>query len=158
MKKILVVTFSFFSLLSVSAQTKITKASVVGKWSLSEVEMAGMFYYNRDKDSLALGEMAKAQMKEESQQAAMIAMIKPQLTMFAKVSYEFKSDNTAIMNSGIIAPQNGTYSVDEENSTITTTAKDDKKATMKADMIYDKLRVKLDSPQGEIVMTLTKDK
>lgn len=156
MKKSILLFMFMASLFSLNAQTRVTKASVLGKWVLSDVQMPGIFYYSSEKDSFALGEIPKSQIKDETQQATVIAMMKTQLTMFTKMSFEFKNDNSAVLNSGIQGSQNAGYTVDSDNSTITTADKDGRKSIMKADMLGERLRVRTDSPQGEIIMILKK--
>lgn len=161
MKKILVLGLALFVLVSLQAQTKITKSGLVGKWQLSSMEMSGMFYYSIDKDSLALGEMIKAQVKDDAQQiSAMTTMMKSQMAMLSKMSFEFNADGSAVLNGGMGEPKPATYTVDEANSTITTTEKGEgKNDTIKAEVLPDnKMRFVMSQPQGEIFMVLKKAK
>jgi hypothetical protein len=158
MKKVIFVTSCLFGLLQLNAQTKITKANVIGKWTIMAVDMPGMIYYNLEKDSLALGEMLKSQLPDPSQTGAITAMIKPQMAAFSKVGFQFNVDGTVELNSGIEGPQTGTYTVDEDKSEITTTEKDTKQNTFKADILKDNLRVSVKTPQGDMMMILKKAK
>ncbi len=158
MKKIILLACSFVLVLQIQAQTKITKTNVVGKWSVSAVEMTGMFAYYIDKDSLALGEMMKAQVKDDQQLAGITAMMKPQLSVFSKMAFVFKEDGTAELGSGTDQAEAATYTVDEANSTIITTDKEKKEQVLKAEIKDEKLRITLQQPQGEIQMVLKKVK
>ncbi len=159
MKKLITSGLLLFTVLSLSAQTKITKTSVVGKWVVSAVEMKDMFFYSVDKDSLGLGETMKAQLAQAQQPVeTVVAMIKPQMAVFSKISFQFNADGTAELVTGVEAPQAATYTVDEANSTITTKDKDKKEETIKAEMVGDKLHLTVTQPQGEVQMTLKKAK
>ncbi len=158
MKKIILLVFSFVSIVQIQAQTKVTKTNVLGKWSVSAVEMTGMFAYFIEKDSLALGEMMKAQVKDDQQLAGITAMIKPQLSVFSRMAFVFKEDGTAELGSGTEQAEAATYTVDEANSTIITTDKEKKEQVLKAEIKDDQLRITLQQPQGEIQMVLKKAK
>lgn len=158
MKKIILLGFSLVLFFQIQAQTKVTKANVVGKWNVSAVEMTGMFFYSIDKDSLAFGEMMKAQVKDEQQLASITAMMKPQLSVFNNVAFIFREDGTAELGTGMEMAESATYKVDEANSTIITTDKNQKEDILKADFKEDKLRITVKQPQGEIIMVLKKSK
>ena len=158
MKKIGLPAFLFLVTFSLFGQTKITKLGVVGKWVISAVEMTGMFYYSVENDSLGFGEMIKAQVADTSQLKAVTGMIKTQLTVFTKMAFIFNTDGTAELENGIDQAQAASYSVNEENSTITTIDKDKKEDTMKAEMLLEKLRISVKQPEGEIFMLLKKVK
>jgi len=159
MKKLITSGLLLFTVLSLSAQTKITKASVVGKWIVSAVEMKDMFFYSVDKDSLGLGETMKTQLAASQQPVeTAIAMIKPQMAVFSKISFQFNADGTAELVTGIEAPEQATYTVDEANSTITTKDKDKKEQVIKAEMIGDKLHITVTEAQGDVMMILKKAK
>ena len=156
MKKIILFSFCLLGLTQLNAQTKITRTNVIGKWTIQAVDMPGMIYYNLENDSLAVGEILKSQMPDPSQTGAITAMIKPQMAVFSKVGFQFNADGTVELNSGMEGPQTGTYTVDEEKSEITTTEKDQKQNTFKADLLKDNLRVSVKTPQGEMMMILKK--
>lgn len=158
MKKIILFSLCILGLTQLNAQTKITKANVIGKWTILAVDMPGMIYYNIEKDSLAVGEMMKSQMPDPGQISAITAMIKPQMAIFSKVGFQFNADGTVEMNSGVEGPQTGTYTVDEEKSEIVTTQKDAKQDTFKADLLNDNLRVSVKTPQGDLMMIMKKSK
>ncbi len=158
MKNLFTLVVCLFSVFTLAAQTKITKTGVVGKWSISSVEMSGVFYYDTQKDSLALGEMMKSQVKDEQQLTAMTNMMKPQLAMVSKMSFLFNADGTAELGMPMEAIQPATYTVDEENSTITTIDKENKQDTIKADMVKENLRIVMEQPQGNMTMILKKVK
>jgi hypothetical protein len=157
MKKWIVGCIAICSFLSLNAQTKITKTGVVGKWAIVAVDIPGTFYYNIDKDSLAIGEKMKGQVSEE-QLKAVSAAIKQQMGMFIKMLFTFNADGTAILGGGPEGDEDVTYTVDEENSTITTTDKAKKSDTLKAEMQQDQLCITLPQDQGGIRMILKKSK
>ena len=76
MKKIILPALWFLVTFSLFGQTKITKASIVGKWVISAVEMKGMFYYSVENDSLGFGDMIKAQVADTSQLKAVPSRLK----------------------------------------------------------------------------------
>jgi len=158
MKKIIIPALLFFTVLSLNAQTKITKSSVVGKWNIYSIEMPGIVYYNVDKDSLVIGETMKAQIKDEQQTASVKTLFKQQMEIFIKTVFLFNADGTAELQNGMEPPEKDTYSVDEENSTIITTGEDKKKEAKKAAMLGDKLQISSKQSQGEIIMVLKKVK
>jgi len=159
MKKLITSGLLLFTVLSLSAQTKVTKASVVGKWVVSTVEMKDLFFYSVDKDSLGLGETMKAQLSQAQQPVeTAIAMIKPQMSVFSKISFQFNADGTAELVSGVEAPDQATYTVDEANSIITTKNKEKVEKIMKAEMIGDKLHITVNDAQGDVQMILKKAK
>jgi len=158
MKKVILFSTCIFFLLQVSAQTKITKSSVVGKWNIYSIEMPGIVYYNVDKDSLEMGETMKAQIKDEQQTATVKNMFKQQMAIFIKTVFVFNADGTAELQNGMEPPEKDTYSVDEDNSTIVTTGENKQKEARKAEMLGDKLSIRSTQPQGEIIMVLKKMK
>ncbi|MDE3252400.1 MAG: hypothetical protein KGO92_06310 [Bacteroidota bacterium] len=158
MKSLFTLMVCLLTVLTLSAQTKITKSGVVGKWVIASVEMSGVFFYDTEKDSLALGDMMKSQAKDEQQLTAMTNMMKPQLAMMSKMSFLFNADGTAEMGTPMAAAEPATYTVDEENSTITTTDKEKKQDTLKADMLKEHLRIIMEQPQGNMTMVLKKVK
>ncbi len=158
MKKIILFSFCLLVLSQLNAQIKISKTNVLGKWTILAVDMPGMIYYNLENDSLAVGETLKSQMPDPGQMGAITAMIKPQMAVFSKVGFQFHADGTVELNSGMEGPQTGTYIVDEEKSEITTTEKDQKQTTFKADILKENLRVTVKTPQGEMMMVLKKAK
>ncbi|MES2002949.1 MAG: hypothetical protein V4450_00405 [Bacteroidota bacterium] len=158
MKKIILLGFSFVLLLQIHAQTKVTKANVVGKWNISAVEMTGLFYYSIEKDSLAIGDMMKSQIQDPSQLATITSTMKMQMAMFSTMAFIFNADGTAKLGVGTGQEQDVTYTVDETESTITTVDKDKKEDTLKAEMVNENLRLVLKQPQGEIIMIVKKVK
>lgn len=158
MKKILTAGLFLLSAFTVSAQTKITKAAVLGKWSIVSVEVKGVFLYDVEKDSLVLGADMKAQIPDPQQLPLIISTMKQQLAMVAKATFLFNADGTAEMGGGTDLSQKATYSVDEANSTIKTTATDgDKKEdVMKGEMVKENLHLIASQPQGDMHMTLKK--
>ena len=158
MKRIFLLASGLFVFSLIQAQTKITKTNIIGKWSIQAVDMPGMIYYDLQKDSLAIGEGLKAQIGEDKQLAAMTSMMKPQMSVFTKMGFQFNTDGTAVLDSGMEAAQSVTYTVDEENSTISTNDKGADANTMKADIKGDNLRITLKQPQGEILLIMKKVK
>ncbi|MCW3088852.1 MAG: hypothetical protein JWQ78_2238 [Sediminibacterium sp.] len=163
MKKIITLSLSLFLLASLHAQTKITKAGIQGKWNLAAMEVPNAIYYDIEKDSLALGELVKAQATTEDMQKAVVMMMKQQLSIFTKAYFQFSADGAVEMLGGMAggALQKGTYTVDEENSTITAIGdptKEAEKVTMKASMQQEKLLITVRQPQGEMTMILKKAK
>lgn len=158
MKKIIFLGFGFVLFLQAQAQDKITKAGIVGNWSITAAEMTGIFYYNLEKDSLALGDMLKAQVTDPAQLSSVAGIMKPQLSLFRKMFFVFNADGTAELGKDTEAAEMVTYTVDEVNSTITTIDKDKKEETFKADMLKEQLRLWLKRPQGEILLMLRKAK
>jgi hypothetical protein len=158
MKKLFIAGLFLFSIVSVSAQTKITKKSIIGKWTTVTVEMKDMFYYNAEKDSVSLGTGARSQGKDDQQLATMMAMVKPQLAMFAKTFFVFNANGTAELGTGIEPSVKSNYVVDEVNSTITTVEANKKEDALKAEMLGDKLRLSIKQPTGDMMLLLKKAK
>jgi hypothetical protein len=158
MKKLFIAGLFLFTVVSLSAQIKITKQSIIGKWAVAAVEVKDIIYYNVETDSLSLGAIMKAQLKDEQQAAAAVAMAKPALEMFAKSTFTFNENGTGELATGFETVQKVKYSVDEVNSTITTVQEDKKEDIMKAEMLTDRLRISVKQPQGDILMILKKAK
>jgi hypothetical protein len=160
MKRILMAGIFLLSAFTLSAQAKITKTGVVGKWSIITVEVKGVFLYDVEKDSLVLGEETKAQVPDPQQLPAIIAAIKQQLAAVAKATFLFNADGTAEMGGGTELSQKANYSVDEANSTITTTSADaDKKEDiLKGEMVKENLHLIASQPQGDMHMMLKRVK
>jgi hypothetical protein len=161
MKNLVILFAGCFLTLAASAQNKVTKANVVGKWALTIVEMKDAFYFDVDKDSLALGTTITSQVPDASQLELVKTMTKSQLGALKSVYFQFNSDGTAEFNSGDGVSKGGTYVVDEEKSTITTIDKSGKedKQSLPATMVGDKLKLTLtENAQGEFVMLLKKIK
>lgn len=154
MKSILTLTACLLTL-GISAQTKLTKTNIVGKWAVNAIEMQDIFYYNVDKDSLAIGSMLKEQMKDTMQLSIIKNALKSQTGVFSKMFFQFNADGTAVMNSGVEPATSTSYSVDEENSTIINTGKDGKEP-MKGDMLDGHLRIFVEQPQGNMTLIFRK--
>ena len=56
MKKIFLLASGLIVFSLIHAQTKINKTNLIGKWVIRVLDMPGMFYYNLEKDSLAVSE------------------------------------------------------------------------------------------------------
>ena len=158
MKKLFIAGLFLFSVVAVSAQTKITQKGIIGKWTTVAVEMKDVFYYNAQKDSVSFGPNMRDQVKDEQQRATMMAMVKPQLAMLAKTYFTFNANGTAELGTGIEPTIKTKYVVDEVKSTITTVAANKKEDIMKAEMLTDRLRISVKQPQGDILMILKKAK
>jgi hypothetical protein len=156
MKKTFIAGLFLFSVVSVSAQTKITKKAIIGKWTTVTVEMKDVFYYNVQKDSVSLGANMREQVKDNQQLAAMMAMVKPQLAMFAKTYFIFNANGTAELGTGIEPAIKSNYVVDEVNSTITTVEANKKEDALKGEMLGDKLRISIKQPTGDMMLLLKK--
>ena len=163
MKKYTIVSLFLILSLSLNAQTKVTKTNIIGKWAISSIEMAGKFYFNIDTDSLSLGAELKAQTGDEAQANLIIAMVKQQLGVLTKMTLQFNTDGTAILNDGgellgndADAKSKASYTIDEEASSITTKDSDKKENTMKVDILDSKLRIKQTQPEGEFILSLKK--
>ncbi|SJZ32571.1 hypothetical protein [Sediminibacterium ginsengisoli] len=148
-----------FTLVTVNAQTKVTKTNIVSNWVITAVDASPAFKYDVDKDSLSLGEAIKSQVKPE-QESMVLGMMKQQVGVFKKMAFKFNADGTAELNSGVpgTGATKATYTVDEANSTITTVeAEGDKvKETIKADFVNSNLRLVLEQPTGNIILLLKK--
>ncbi|NCI47713.1 hypothetical protein [Sediminibacterium soli] len=160
MKNLVIVFAACVLVLGVSAQEKITKSKLIGKWSLAAVEMKNMFYFDIEKDSLALGDMITSQVTDPSQLELVKTTTKGQLAMLKSIYFQFNNDGSTEFNSGTGDSKGGTYTVDEEKSTITTTDKSEKsdKQTIPAEIVAEKLRLTMSQPQGDFVMLLKKSK
>ena len=166
MKKLFIAGLFLFTVVSLSAQTKINKTSVIGKWTPTIIKIAGPlnFSYDFEKDSLVIDSVMKAQMdsamkaqgKDTISRTAFIAG----LDSFSKMFFQFNADGTAIIDWGMQGSlSHVTYRVDEENSTIPFTDRYKHDDIMKAEMIKDKLRLVLKLPDlnnAEMIVTLKK--
>lgn len=158
MKKMMgVVVLLCFAVL-LNAQTKVTKTNVVGKWTIAAMEMPGIFSYNLDTDSLFIGEAIKAQVPDPKQLELVKGQFRTQMSMMSKMVFQFNADGTALLVDGMREPQPATYDVDEEKSTITTVEKEGKneKETLNAEFVDGKLKLRLNSPNGEVVLLMKK--
>ena len=155
MKRIVFVLLCLFLLVYAEAQSKISKAELVGKWTISSVEMQGMFSYDLEKDTIILGDMLKATVKTEELSMVMAAM-KPQLAMLTKMGFIFNADGSAELGTGTEMKQSGTYKVNEAESTITTIDKDGKEDVFTAELVKERLTMNINSPQGPVKMVFKK--
>jgi hypothetical protein len=161
MKNLVTLFAGCFLALAASAQNKVTKASIVGKWVVTVVEVKDAIYFDMDKDSLALGTAITSQVPDASQLELVKTMTKSQLGTLKSLYFQFNSDGTLEFNNGVSVFKGGTYVVDEEKSTITKFDKDGKedKQSLPATMVGDKLQLTLtENPQGELVMLMKKIK
>ncbi|MBV9987393.1 MAG: hypothetical protein JO301_06920 [Chitinophagaceae bacterium] len=158
MKKIFVLVFSLFTFVLAQAQTKVTKAGVVGKWTISTIEMPGIFGYNTETDSMFIGETIKSQIQDPKQMELVKSQFRTQMGVMAKMVFQFNADGSALLINGVTEPAPATYTVDEEKSTITTLEKGEnkEKETINAEFVNGKMKLKLNSANGEIVLLLKK--
>ena len=159
MKNLIAIAIAILFFCETHAQTRITKDVIVGKWTIAAIDMKGIFYYEVEKDSVSISETLRSRSTDAAQIRQVEAMVRMQAAQFAKMSFQFNADNTAVLNGGASeAVSNATYSVDEKKSTITTveTSGDNRKETLNADMLHDKLRIMLPNQQPEITLVLKK--
>jgi hypothetical protein len=155
MKKLFIVIAAALFITGVQAQEKISKSALVGKWTITSVEMQGMFSYDLEKDTIILGDMLKAQVSAD-QLSMVLAAMKPQLAVLTKMGFVFNADGSAELGTGTDMKQSGTYKVNEAESTITTIDKDGKEDVFKAEMVKEKLKMNINSPQGAVQMMFKK--
>jgi len=124
MKKILLSLVLMIAVFATNAQTKVSKTTIVGKWSLAALDVDGMMFYDIDKDSLALGSAIMMQLAAAGQDSAgAVDMMKGQLGAVKELGFEFLADGTFKANGGPQGSEVGTYSIDEATETITMTNK-----------------------------------
>ncbi len=124
MKKILFSLVLIVAVFATNAQTKVSKTTVVGKWSLAAMDVDGMLFYDIDKDSLSLGSAIMTQLAAAGQDSAgAVDMMKEQLGAVKDLGFEFLADGTYKANGGPQGSEGGTYAIDESTETITMTSK-----------------------------------
>src|SRR5437868_958637 len=103
MKKLFVLAFSVFAVFLTHAQTpaRVTKAGVVGKWSISSMEMAGIFSYNVETDSMFIGEAIKGQIQDPKQLDMVKTQFRTQMGAMTKMVFQFNGDGTALLINGM---------------------------------------------------------
>jgi hypothetical protein len=155
MKRIITGLLCLFFAIQALSQQKISKSELVGKWTITSVEMQGIFSYDLEKDTIILGDMLKATVKPEELSTVMSAM-KPQLAVLTKMGFIFNADGSAELGTGTEMKQSGTYKVNEAESTITTIDKDGKEDVFSAELVKAKLTMNINSPQGPVKMVFKK--
>ena len=114
MKKILLSLVLMIAVFATNAQTKVSKTTIVGKWSLAALDVDGMMFYDIDKDSLALGSAIMTQLAAAGQDSAgAVDMMKGQLGAVKELGFEFLADGTFKANGGPQGSEGGTYAIDE---------------------------------------------
>jgi hypothetical protein len=156
-----VVFFALLFCVSLGAQTRVTKTSVIGKWKTSAIDMGSMFYYDLAKDSVAWGETLKKAITSAEDTTGANAYIKGQISRFSRFKLQFNTDGTAQMSGmvpGSDALQSTTYEVDEAKSIIVNTKKGTRGDPLNADMLGDKLRIKRKvDATNTIIIVMTKE-
>ncbi|NCI48530.1 hypothetical protein GWC95_01255 [Sediminibacterium roseum] len=120
MKKITASLLFLVIVLAAGAQTKVTKGNVVGKWEIYSVDVPGQVHYNVDKDSIAVSDVVKQAAGSAANLEMALNIVKQQFAMFKKVNFQFNANGTTQLTSPVDEVEKGTYTVDEKNSTITT--------------------------------------
>lgn len=165
MKQIVVLVALLISFSQIHAQAKIKKSDIIGKWILSIEDFKKMVAYDLDNDKLILSDsakanLAKANMSIDSAKKSM----QPAFDIMRQMFYQFNQDGTGEVyyGQGPASDYKITYTVDEENSTITITDRHKTNDPQKAFMLKDKLVIiTIQSPQNggmEIWSTLKKIK
>jgi hypothetical protein len=158
MKKLIGTLFWIFSILSLQAQSKVSKAAVIGKWSLVSVEVPEQVYYNTEKDSISLNETIKKTASAD-QVAILAGMLKQQLGIYAKMSFQFNTDGTVEMRVGDDTKTGATYRIDEEKSMIITKEKDTAEVSLKAEILPDNtLRIFTEEEKTKVFLVFRKNK
>jgi hypothetical protein len=151
MKKIFL-TFIVASLfVTVQAQTKVTKESIVGKWNAAIMKVDGMIYYDIEKDSLVLSPSILEQLTAAgADSASATEMMKGQFGAFKELAFEFKADGNYSIgsNSSDEKVEMGSYSLDEATSTLTMENKE-KGETQKSPVSFKDGNLILNMGEGE---------
>jgi hypothetical protein len=163
MKKNILILASVLFSLNVNAQTNIKKDDIIGKWIISVAEFKNLYTYDLEKDSLTLGDTAKANLiKAHIPFDSVKIIMKPDIEIFAKMFFQFNVDGTGEIywGQGPASDYKITYTVDEENSTITTTDRHRKNEPQKIFKLQEKILLEIkQTPQDggmDIWMTLKK--
>ena len=120
MKKIILSVAFAIAVFAVNAQTKVSKLSVVGKWSLAAMNVDGMFYYDIQKDSLSLGTAILGQLAAAGQDSAgAVEMMKGQLEPLKEMAFSFNTDGSYNVAGSPQGAEKGSYTIDEATETIT---------------------------------------
>lgn len=133
MKKIILSAVFAIAMFAVNAQTKVTKTSVVGKWSLVAMNIEGTLYFDIDKDSMSLSKAILDQLAASgADSASAVDMMKTQLAGIKELAFTFNADGTASVAGDPKGEETGTYTVDEATETIKFDSKKDGKQDLKA--------------------------
>lgn len=160
MKKLILLFLVSILTLASGAQSKITKDSIIGTWSVAAIEVKDLIYFSVEKDSIALADTLKKAMAAKGLDPKNVeAMMKQQFAMFISMRFSFDADNKAVFNVGLESVESG-YTVDAERSIIN--MDDDGSGAaeaMKAEMVKGMLRLMVQDPSGqEIWLVLKKNK
>jgi hypothetical protein len=122
MKKIILSAVLAITMFAANAQSKVTKANIVGKWELVAMNVDGMFYFDTEKDSISLGKAIMEQLVAAGQDSAgAVDMMKGQLGAVKEMAFTFNADGTYALDGNPNGADKGTYTVDEATSTLITT-------------------------------------
>jgi hypothetical protein len=142
MKKFILLLAASVLVLNSYAQTKITWASIQGKWQGFALELKGIVYYNWEKDSLSVSDSIRADLVKKGMDAKTInAVFRQQFEEITELSVQFNRDSTAQFIEDEEEPELTRYRVDEKNSVIHSVNDKGTDHIIKAEMIGDKLRL-----------------
>lgn len=151
MKKIFLSFIVAFIVLVTQAQTKVTKESIIGKWSASIMNVEGKIYYDIEKDSLALSSSTLEELSAAGVDSATATdMMKAQFGAFKELSFEFKADGNYSIGSSSSdkSVEMGSYSLDEITSTLTMENKE-KGDSQKSPVSFNEGRLVLNMGEGQ---------
>jgi hypothetical protein len=122
MKKNIIILLLCVVTLTVNAQTKVTKSSILGKWEIAFLKNDGLMSYDYQNDSFILisEKLQRFQKNYGDSGFTVIGKMKESLAKGKKMVYNFNSNNSyAITDLSGRQTDAGTYSIDEMNETIT---------------------------------------
>jgi ferritin-like protein len=119
MKFILTILFPLILSLQTTAQVKINKTNILGKWKLVAQEFTGRFYYDFEKDSVSLRKEALKKYNNSLSIEEAMEQFKQVMRLIPKRIYEFLPDNKGLFHSEGEISSAMAYTIDEVNSTVT---------------------------------------
>jgi len=158
MKQLIICIAAALLIARADAQTKITKTSILGKWTTVIVEVPDMFYFDMDKDSLAFGGILKQRIPAD-QMPTVMAGFKQQSSSLKNGYVRFYADGTAELDVDASLPPGAaksTYTIDEANSIITATGGKGVKLVLPGEMRGRFLRLMIDEGGQKMYMTFKK--
>jgi hypothetical protein len=159
MKKIILSVVLAITVFAAGAQTKVTKTSIVSKWSLTAMSVDSVLYYDMEKDSISLSKTTLEKILASGQDSAtLIDQMKAGLGALKEMVFSFNADGSYSADGGQ-ENDKGTYTVNEATETISLVTKKEGTQEIKASFKNGRLLLNMPTQGGPAtIMEFKKEK
>lgn len=157
MKKVGLSLFGLVLAFVVTAQTTVNATNIIGRWMLHSIQQDGMFSYETKSQKVLIDTAFASALTSagEMSPAAFADTIRVGLANFGEFGFEFFKDGKSKLHKGAGNTEDGTYTVNEKEGTLTSYGDETgSKEIMAVIIINGLLEIKLIEPEESSGMTM----